>query len=194
MVIRAKQKRGCKVSSSLIRRLAKKCDIIIDPTLSYEEIRILRNNAIKRYKILKPTAIKHREQFISDLADAIEEVYGTKRAAAVRSLTVQEEDRTINRQIKSKLNKQGGCISKLQIPDRDHPGEHVWTEDKNMIETSIIEANKKKFKPADNTPFRQEPLLSQCGRYADTDSCREMLLGTYNNDDLDAGTKYLYGT
>ena len=86
---------------------------MIDPSLSYEEIRTLRNNAIKRCKFLKPTVIKHREQFISDLADAIEQVYGTERASAVCSLTVQEEDRTINRQIKSKLQPQGGGISKL---------------------------------------------------------------------------------
>ena len=111
------KKRGCKVSSSLIRRLAKKCNIIIDPSLTYDKVRVLRNNALKRYKLLKTTAARHREQFISDLADAIEEVYGTKRATAVRSLTVQEEERTINRQIRSKLQNNGGSISKLQVPD-----------------------------------------------------------------------------
>ena len=42
--------RGAKVSTSLIRRLAKKCEITIDMSLSYEDVRILRNKAIKRYK------------------------------------------------------------------------------------------------------------------------------------------------
>ena len=180
--------RGCKVSSSLIRRLAKKCEIVIDPALTYEEVRLLRNNAIKRYKILKPTASQHREQFISDLADAIEEVYGTKRATALRSLTVQEEETTINRQIKSKLKDNGGSISKLQVPNPEVPGEYVWTEDKNIIEENIIVANQTKFKLADDTPFRQEPLLQQCGTYAETENCREMLLGTYDTTNLDMGT------
>ena len=148
------KKRGCKVSSSLISRLAKKCDVIIDPSLSYEEVRILRNNVYKRYKLLKPIAAKRREQFISDIADTIEEVYGTKRATAVRSLTVQEEERTINRQIRSKLKDNGGSISKLQIPDPTMPGNHGWTEDKDIIEEHIIAANRTKFKLADNTPVR----------------------------------------
>lgn len=106
---------------------------------------MLRNNAYKRYKLLKPTAAKHREQFISDLADAMEEVYGTKRATAVRSLTVQEEERTINRQIRNKLKVGRDSISKLQIPDPARPGNHIWTEDKDIIEESIIAANRTKF-------------------------------------------------
>ena len=180
--------RGCKVSSSLIKRLAKKCDIVIGPALTYEEVRKLRNNAIKRYKILKPTAIQHPERFISDLADVTEEVYGTKRGTAVRSLSVQEEERTISRQIRSKLKDNGGSISKLQIPNPDVPGKYTWTEDKNVIEESIIAANRKKFKLADDTPFRQDPLVQQCRTYANTESCREMLMGTYDTSNLDIGT------
>ena len=45
----------------------------------------------------------HREQFIFDLADAMEEVYGTKRASILQSLTVTVEERGIHRQIKGKL-------------------------------------------------------------------------------------------
>ena len=180
--------RGTKVSSSLIHRLSKKCEIIIDPSLSFEDVRLLRNKAIKRYKVLKPKATQSRERFISDLADAIEEVYGTNKATAVRSLTVNEEQRTIHRQIKSKLHKTGGSVSKLEIPNPYVPGEYIWTEDKQVIEESIITANQKKFKLADNTPFRQEPLLSQCGRYADTDSSRDILLGNYDRSQVDMGT------
>ena len=39
--------RGTKVSSSLIRRLAKKCELTIDFSLSYDDVRLLRNKAIK---------------------------------------------------------------------------------------------------------------------------------------------------
>lgn len=88
--------RGTKVSSSLIKRLAKKCEITIDMSLSYEEVRQLRNQAIKRYKQLKPNAKQHRERFIADLAEVMEEVYGTKRATAIRSLTVTEEQQRPN--------------------------------------------------------------------------------------------------
>ena len=48
--------RGTKVSTSLIRRLAKKCEITVDMSLTYEDVRLLRNKAIKRYKQLKPNA------------------------------------------------------------------------------------------------------------------------------------------
>lgn len=95
----------------------------------------------------------------------MEEVYGTKRTSAIRSLAVMEEQRSISRKVKAKLKTEGGSISKLQIPDPNNPGTHMWTEDKDQIERSIIEANKVKFCLADNTPFRQEPLLSQCGTY-----------------------------
>lgn len=179
---------GTKVSTSLIKRLAKKCDLIIDLSLSYEEIRILRNAAIKRYKSLKPNAKKYREQFISDLAEVMEEVYGAKRASSIRSLTVTEEQRTINRQIKSKLKPNSGSISKLQIPDPANPGAFKWTEDKDEIETNIIAANEKKFRLADATPFRQEPLLSQCGPYATSEDSNNILLGTYDTSNLDDGT------
>ena len=91
----------------------KKCEIIIDMSLSFEEVRLLRNKAIKRYKELKPNAKQHREQFIFDLAEVIEEVYGTKRASAIRSLAVTEEQRSISRQVKAKLKQNGGSISKL---------------------------------------------------------------------------------
>ena len=113
---------GTKVSSSLIKRLAKKCDLTLDSSLSYEEVRQLRNAAIKRYKSLKPNAKKLREQFINDLAEVMEEVYGTKRASSIRSLAVTEEQRTINRQIKCKLKPNSGSIKKLQISDPDNPG------------------------------------------------------------------------
>ena len=184
------KRRGTKVSSSLIRRTSKKCEIIIDPTLTDENIRTLRNNAIKRYKTLKPEAKQHREQFISDLADAIEEVYGTKKASSVRSLTVMEEQRTINRQIKMKLQGiNNGSISRLEIQNPNNPQEYIWTENKDLIETSLIRANKKKFSLADNTPFRQQPLLDQCGVYADTQESRNILLGTYDATNFDEGTR-----
>ena len=181
--------RGTKVSSSLIKRLAKKCDIIIDNTLTYEQIRILRNTAIKRYKKLKPNAKQYREQFISDLADVMEEVYGERRASIIRSLAVTEEQRIIHRQVKSKLKPAGGSISRLQIPHPHIPNEYVWTEDKDEIETNIVEANRKKFRLADNTPFRQDPLLEDCGTYADTHHSDDILLGRYDTTQLDMGTK-----
>ena len=181
--------RGTKVSSSLIKRLAKKCDIIIDNTLTYEQIRILRNTAIKRYKKLKPNAKQYREQFISDLADVMEEVYGERRASIIRSLAVTEEQRIIHRQVKSKLKPAGGSISRLQISHPHIPNEYVWTEDKDEIETNIVEANRKKFRLADNTPFRQDPLLEDCGTYADTHHSDDILLGRYDTTQLDMGTK-----
>ena len=79
-------------------------------------------------------------------------------------------------------------MSKLQIPNPAAPGEYMWTEDKTVMEENIIAANRKKFKLADNTPFRLEPLLSQCGTHADTESSREILLGTYDTSQVDAGT------
>ena len=49
----------------------------------------------------------------TDLAEVMEEVYGTKRASAIRSLAVTEEQRSISRQVKAKLKQNGGSISKL---------------------------------------------------------------------------------
>lgn len=181
--------KGTKVSSSLIKRLSKKCEIIIDNDLTYEQVRLLRNAAIKRYKQLKPSAKQHREHFILDLADVMEEVYGIKRASVSRSLAVTEEQRIIHRQIHSKLKGSGGSISKLQIPNPHVPDEYIWTEDKDEIEASIINANKKKIRLADETPFRMEPLLSDCGPYADTPQCTNILLGRYDSEALDQGTK-----
>lgn len=157
--------------------------------MAYGQVRLLRNAAIKRYKQLKPSAKQHREQFISDLADAMEEVYGTKRASIIRSLAVTEDQRIIHRQIKSKLKGSGGSISRLQVPHPHIPNKYIWTEDKDEIETNIINANKKKFRLADNTPFRMEPLLSDYGTYADTPQSTDILLGRYDSDTFDQGTK-----
>ena len=82
------KRRGVRVSTKLIKRTSNKYGLIVDPATSTEEIRQLRNQAIKRYKELKPKAKERREEFIRDLADAIEEIYGTNRASNVRSLTI----------------------------------------------------------------------------------------------------------
>lgn len=75
--------------------------------------------------MLKPNAKQHREQFVSDLAEVMEEVYGTKRASAIRSLALTEEQRAIARQIKAKLKQGGGSISKLQVPAPENPSQYV---------------------------------------------------------------------
>ena len=119
----------------------------------------------------------------------MEEAYGTNRASSLRSLVVMEEERAINRQIKGKLKSGGGSTSKLQIPHPHVPNEYIWTEDKDEIEASIINANKKKFRLADDTPFRLDPLLSHCGTYGDTNHSDDILLGRYDASQLDEGTR-----
>ena len=79
--------------------------------------------------------------------------------------------------------------ARLQVAHPHVPNEYIWTEDKDEIETSIINANKKKFRLADNTPFRMEPLLSDYGTYADTPQSTDILLGRYDSDTFDQGTK-----
>lgn len=55
------KRRGVRVSTKLIKRISKKCGLIADPNFSTEEIRQLRNNAIKRHNQLKLKAKEKRE-------------------------------------------------------------------------------------------------------------------------------------
>ena len=153
MISKAK---GCKVSSKLIKRIAAKCEITADNPLGLDELKTLRANAHKKYRKMKPTTRHSRDIFIDVLADALEEVYGVKKASSVRSLKLREEQSTTSLQVKVAFNTlTNGSIDKLKIPDPENPGTYIFTEDKDVMEESLIAANKENFLSRKILPFEK---------------------------------------
>lgn len=145
--------KGCKVSSKLIHRVAAKCELIADNTFTLQELEEFQAQAHKRYRSLKPTAKQSRIKFIMDLADAIEEVFGEKKANTVRARKLREEQRETSAMIKAAFdNHITGSISKLEVPKADNPAEFEFTEDKDVMENALISANKIKFSLTEGTP------------------------------------------
>ena len=77
---------GCKVSSSLIRRMAKKYCIDCPLSLSKNCVKERRDDAWKKYAKLKPSARKLRDEWLDRLADIIASTEGEEKARVIRIL------------------------------------------------------------------------------------------------------------
>ena len=100
-----KKRCGRKVSSSIIRRLTKKCKIECPLLYSRNGVSKKRNTARKKYAELKPKAKELRDQWLDRLADLISSSMGEDKAKFIRQLKTREEVRLSHRTIKNARTK-----------------------------------------------------------------------------------------
>jgi len=86
-----RKKRGCNISSTYIKRIAKKSDISHPMSLTIEDCIKERQSASRRYKKLKRNAKQNRIQFIEELATQQAERGNESISNAINRINRNEE-------------------------------------------------------------------------------------------------------
>ena len=176
-----RKKRGWKISSKYIRRLAKKCRIHINPMkMSIEDCEKERKLARMGYANVKKVAGVKRNEYIESLAALHASKGNESKSNAIKRMKRNEDMRSAYRRIKSVTKKFQGATERVKIPDKANSGTMKITTDKLEIEEALREENVSKFKLAyKECPFLQEPLLSMLGQESSTESADQILRGTF---------------
>ena len=174
-----RKKYGRNVSSTYIKRVAKKCQVQHPMQLSIEDCINERNLASKNYKSIKKDAKVHRKQFILKLAEDHAAEGNETIGNAVRRIIRTEEDRGSRRRIRIATKPYHGATEKVALV---HPvtNETRITTDKEEIEQALQKENKKKFRLAYSSPFLQQPIIKDIKQHATNRSAQKILNGTFN--------------
>lgn len=169
-----KKLEGHNISSSYLRRTARKCNVFDYKKLSLEECKRARAKAHRAYKDYVVQA--DRPSFIDGLADAIAAEGDIERSTVVRQLKSLEETRHTHRLIRNSTKDFDGAPYHMELPNSQ--GSFIST-DKEEIERALIVEYEAKYHLAEASPFLQEPLLSEFGPLALNENAERVLQGTY---------------
>ena len=177
-----RKKRGWNISSRLIKRLTKKCNLSIDPMhLSLEDCEIERKLARKGYATLKSNSVTVRENFLDGLA-AVQAAQGNETVTnAILRIKRLEELRASHRRIRTVTKVYNGATERVLIPDPSDPSSHIISTDKVTIEHALRKENEAKFRLAyRDCPFLKRPLNTMLGQTATNDISDTILNGTFS--------------
>jgi hypothetical protein len=173
-----KKREGRRVSAAMIKRKARQCGILSPLSVTLEQARRSLRAADSAYDALKQRAPTHRYEFLCDRASnkSGEVPEGAQKAA--RRLLRQEKQRSDARHLKRVLAKiQGGAVSRIEVME---DGEYVEKTSQADVEQHTMAMCSARFRLTEDTPLRQEPMLSELGPMAvNTDAARAILQGTY---------------
>ena len=145
--------RGCRVSSKLIKRIAKSVKIKDPMMVSVEEMEMRRNDAFKAYRELKPNSREIRNAWLEKKAINKYGTNNTELGDILTRMRKMEDLRDAHRKIKfvrKKLSSEG--TKKLIVPETNGQG-HIEITDKEEIEYLLMNTNKDKFQQANSTPL-----------------------------------------
>jgi len=185
-----RKKKGCNISSTYIKRIAKKVSIVNPMSISLAACEKERKLAFAAYRKLKNNAVTSRKQFIEELARQQSARGNESVSNAIQRINRNEEMRESYRRIKSVTKPFYGATEKVLILNDKEPKEEKVTTKKIEIEKALCIENKKKFTAAYSSPFLQEPLLTQLEQTATTTTANAILKGKYkSNKSLSKSTK-----
>ena len=96
---------GSKVCSKVLQRAARKCNIVTPWLYTIEDAKRLRNEAIKQYRKIKPSADECRDRFYKRLIEAAEIAADDKRANLLEQKRQQERIRQAHMEVRFALEK-----------------------------------------------------------------------------------------
>ena len=175
-----RKKKGCKISSRYINRIAKKLGIQKPMTLSLSDCEKERKLISAEYRKIKKDAQISRTVFIQELASQQAAKGNETISNAISRINRNEELRASYKRIKTITKPFCGATEKVLIPDEGTNDERVTTK-KIEIEKALCNQNIKKFTSAYSSPFLQEPLISQLGQDATSAYAQQILNGTYDD-------------
>ena len=174
-----RKKKGCNISSTYIKRLAKKVGIPSPMMLTLHDAEFERKIAYNEYKKIKKNAKESRDQFIHEIASQQAARGNESVSGAIRRILRNEEIRASYRRIKSVTKPFFGTTERILIKEED--GTERTTTSKDEIEEALCIENRKKFTQAYSSPFLQKPLIQQLGQTATNERAREILRGSFNS-------------
>ena len=149
--------------------------------------------ANREYNKLRPNAKELRDIYLSQLAIELEEEDGIAAAIHLHALKHIEKVRNNFNCIKIYEKKtRGGGVSVVEKIVAG--GERIRITKKEEIEEEISRANQEKLLQANNTPLREEPLLSLLGEQGDFDRWEQILKGAIKlpSTGIEEGTRLWY--
>ena len=174
-----RKKRGCKVSSKMIARLAAACDISKPMSVSVALANEWRAQAWKDYNSVKDDPDPAREDYLNRLYEKIAEEEGVEKAEVILKKKQQEETRNAHRRIKFARHKENsGGTMKLEVDNPNGPGT-IEITDKTEMEKVLMKTNEAKFRLASSTPLAHGQLLEELGPCGMTRDAERVLKGTY---------------
>lgn len=182
-----RKKNGRNISSTFIKRMAKKCKINNPMELDIEDVLIERKNANVRYKQIKKDAASKRKEYLVQLAEDYSSMGHESTGNAVRRLVRLEETRQTFRRIKTATKPFYGATEKVTISDSQD--NQIITTDKEEIEEAIRYENLSKFKLAYSSPYLRKPLISKIGQHATSKHAQKILRGSFNQKNISSTTK-----
>ena len=172
-----RKKLGRKVSTKIIYRLSKKVNRNAT-NLSKEELKLEVDKAYKQYKLKKKKHWKLRDEFLSDLAEALEKRGKTKKSTIVKNLTRMENQRSMYRKLAA-INKKNADLSTKYIVTTNN-GVKTTISKKEDMEKAIIKENIHKYHQTESTcPFMHDPLKNHFGDFGIGPASEQLLAGTY---------------
>ncbi len=159
----SKRHKGCKVSSRLIQRQAKKAAVTDARDLNHADVSRRLATAYHHLKTLKRQDVELRHTWMEDLASALAAVGKLSQATHLRNLVAREQQRRSFRHIRHMNGKlRHGSVTSVVAPSST---DGAWMEvsDKEGMEKACLDENQRRFRQANDTPFMVEPLRSAIG-------------------------------
>ena len=180
-----RRKKGCHVSNTLIKRLAKAVDIEDPMKVTLEEMEGKRKEAWKVYRAVKPNSREIRDRWLEKKANQLALEEGEDAARYLWRLRKKEETADAHKRIKKARNKTASeGTKKLVIPNEDGGGK-IEVFDKEEIEQILMKTNKEKFQQACETPFVNTYLHEVVGDMAINEESERILCGKFITSSTD---------
>ena len=183
-----RRKLNRKVSANNLQRLSKKTDVNASE-LTVKEMDGKIDEAYKQYREIKKNHRNHRDDFLNELADALQKQGKGNKANTVRRLLALENQRAMFRRLAAVYNKTADLSTK-SISIQSEEGEKIVTN-KEEMEEAIINKNRAKYHQTESScPFQSKPLKDHFGNMGKGPFTEDALLGNYRSpNDITEQTK-----
>ena len=167
-----------KISTRLIRRQAKVCNIQFPIQIPLEGAKKEHRLALMNYKKAKPTAREKCDKFIEHLAETYEADGNDKAANQVRALNKQEYRRDAQREVKQALRPTNNTqILHVEVVDNSTESRVRFVYNKEEMEKEVMKDHVAKYTEFCDTPSLLKPLRSIIGPFGLTMTCELILQG-----------------
>ena len=174
-----RRREGKRVSSRLISRVQKRAGLHVRTAeLTLEDLKAKHEAAKTAWTAAKDDAGKQRQAFLERQAELYTANGRGDKATVVRTLMKREEDKEAWRRVRWALkgtNKSG--ITHVIAPNPD--GSRQTHETEEGIVHACIQANRKKYRQTQSTPFMTGQIAEDVGWDGMTDRADTILSGTY---------------
>jgi len=173
-----KRKLGQKVSSTTIKRLAKRCKYERPLSYTMKEVLDKKKLAEERYQKLIPYAPDERTRFLEELAAHNAAAEKTTQQKVLKRIMQSESMRLQHGSIRKCFPKTKGLSKKVDRVEFTHEdGSTREVHHPRKLIQVLQQTNKAKYSCTENTPLMSTRMNRRYGNYAETSSARKMQQG-----------------